>query len=48
MKMRVFLIPGSEKASLSELLHRQKSCCSTHLSLALASTPDDPEAEATP
>ena len=45
--MRVFLIPVSEKASLSELPHRQKSCCSAHLSLALASTADDPEAEAT-
>ena len=46
MKMRVFLIPVSEEASLSELRLRQKSCCSAHLSLALASTPDDPEAEA--
>ena len=45
--MRVFLIPVSEKASLSELPHRQQSCCSAHLSLALASTADDPEAEAT-
>ena len=47
VKMRSLLILVPEEASLSELPHRQKSCGSEHLSLALTSTPDDLEAGST-